>query len=94
MAEIGQRSLDPPVAPIQVLGAVPGQERSGAGRHRGWLRGALAVTELALTLVLLIGAGLLIKSFYRVLSVDPGFAPERVLTMNLSLGPYRQALRG
>jgi ABC-type antimicrobial peptide transport system permease subunit len=60
-----------------------------SGRHRGWLRGALAVTELALALVLLIGAGLLIKSFYRVLSVDPGFAPERVLTMNLSLTDSR-----
>jgi predicted permease len=62
---------------------------ASADRHRGWLRGALAVTELALALVLLIGAGLLMKSFYRVLSVDPGFAPERVLTMNLSLTDSR-----
>jgi predicted permease len=62
---------------------------ASAGLRRGWLRGALAVTELSLALVLLIGAGLLIKSFYRVLSVDPGFAPDRVLTMNLSLTDLR-----
>ena len=62
---------------------------ASASRYRGWLRGALAVTELALALMLLIGAGLLIRSFHRVLSVDPGFAPERVLTMNLSLTDSR-----
>jgi putative ABC transport system permease protein len=62
---------------------------ASAGLRRGWLRGALAVAEISLALVLLIGAGLLIKSFYRVLSVDPGFAPERVLTINLSLTDSR-----
>ncbi|HYM12446.1 MAG TPA: ABC transporter permease, partial [Bryobacterales bacterium] len=59
------------------------QVTSAAGR--GWLRGALAVAELSLALMVLIGAGLLIKSFYRVLSVDLGFAPEHVLTMDLNL---------
>ena len=62
---------------------------ASAGLRRGWLRGTLAVAEISLALVLLIGAGLLIKSFYRVLSVDPGFAPEHVLTMNLSLTDSR-----
>ena len=47
------------------------------------------VAELSLALVLLIGAGLLIKSFYRLLAVDPGFAPERVLTMNINLTDSR-----
>ena len=66
--------------------AAPG---ASTGLGRGWLRGTLAVAELSLALVLLIGAGLLIKSFYRVLSIDPGFAPERVLTLNLSLTDAR-----
>jgi putative ABC transport system permease protein len=61
----------------------------GTGARRGSLRGALAVAELSLALILLIGAGLLIKSFYRVLSIDPGFNTEHVLTMTLSLNDSR-----
>jgi putative ABC transport system permease protein len=61
----------------------------GTGARRGLLRGALAVAELSLALILLIGAGLLIKSFYRVLSIDPGFNTEHVLTMTLSLNDSR-----
>src|SRR5439155_4726302 len=56
---------------------------------RGWLRGSLVVAELALALVVLMGAGLLMKSFYRMLSVDLGFAPERVLTMSFNLTASR-----
>jgi predicted permease len=62
---------------------------AGARGRRGLLRGALVVVELSLALVLLIGASLLIKSFYRVLSIDPGFVPERVLTLNVSLTDSR-----
>ena len=47
--------------------------------------GALVVTEVALAMVLLVGAGLLLRSFQRVLETDPGFEPDRVLTASLSL---------
>ncbi len=47
--------------------------------------GALVVTEVALAMVLLIGAGLLLRSFQRVLETDPGFQPDHVLTASLSL---------
>ncbi|MCI0486444.1 MAG: ABC transporter permease [Blastocatellia bacterium] len=58
--------------------------RSSTG-SRHWLRNGLIVTEVALTLVLLVGAGLLIRSFYSLIQVDPGFSYERVLSFNISL---------
>jgi predicted permease len=49
------------------------------------LRRALVVGEAALSLILLAGAGLLLRSFVQVLKVDPGFRPEGVLTMQIAL---------
>jgi putative ABC transport system permease protein len=60
---------------------------SAAGGNR--LRGSLIVCEVALALVLLVGAGLLLHSFSRILSVSPGFNPERALTLQLSLSNQR-----
>jgi putative ABC transport system permease protein len=59
--------------------------RSGEGRATGRLRATLVVAELALSLVLLIGAGLMAQSLYRVLTVDRGFQTDRVLTMEYRL---------
>jgi len=66
-----------------------GRSGSADGRHR--LRGALVVVEVALSLVLLVGAGLMIKSFWRLLNVDPGFNPRNLLAIELSLTSDRYA---
>ncbi len=55
------------------------------------LRGLLVVGQVTLSLVLLIAARLLIRSFSRLLHVDPGFDPQNVLTMNISLPTVKYA---
>jgi predicted permease len=56
---------------------------SSDGRKHAWLRGALVVSEIAFACVLLVGAGLLIRSLLRVLDVQLGFRPERVATLRI-----------
>lgn len=63
----------------------------GSAVGGSWMRNILVVTEIAAAFVLLIGAGLLIKSFARLQSVDPGLKPDNVLTAKLSLPAERYA---
>src|SRR5262249_3652325 len=59
--------------------------RVSAGVHRNRLRSVLVVSEVALSLMLLIGAGLMIRSFAKLNQVDPGFNPGRALTLGETL---------
>ena len=62
---------------------------AGAGPRRQWLRKTLMISEVALACVLLTGAGLLLNSFVRLSRVDPGFAPDRLLTLRVALPQSR-----
>ena len=56
---------------------------STAGKGRNWIRGALVVSEIAFACVLLVSAGLLVRSFLRVLDVNLGFRPEQAATVRV-----------
>jgi putative ABC transport system permease protein len=62
---------------------------SSAGRARHRLRNGLVVAEISLSLVLLVGAGLLVKNFTALINVNERYRPESILTMNLSLPELR-----
>jgi putative ABC transport system permease protein len=65
-----------------------GRGSSGGGRARR-MRSALVVTEIAMAAVLLIGAGLLLRSFSRLLNVPEGFNPDHVLSLQMALPQAR-----
>jgi putative ABC transport system permease protein len=67
-----------------------GRNTSG-GLGQGRLRETLAIAEISLALILLIGTGLMIKTLSRLLSVDPGFRPERLVTMKMGLRTAKYA---
>lgn len=66
-----------------------GRQSSGGGGQR--LRQILVVSEIAFSLVLLAGAGLLVRSLIRLINVDKGFSTDHVLTMSISPSPVRYA---
>jgi putative ABC transport system permease protein len=66
-----------------------GGRGSGEGARRNRTRGVLVVSELAIAVVLLVGAGLLIQSLWRLRHVNPGFAPQNVLTFSVALPEIR-----
>jgi predicted permease len=56
---------------------------SAGGKRHAWVRDGLVVSEIAFACILLVGAGLLIRSFLRVLDVNPGFQPERAAALRI-----------
>ena len=60
-----------------------GGRGSGGSKRRAWLRNALVVSEIAFACILLVGAGLLMRSFLRVLDVNLGFQPERAAALRI-----------
>ncbi|MGE0866315.1 MAG: ABC transporter permease [Vicinamibacterales bacterium] len=72
-----------------VRGALQDSSRGMVGsRARHQLRAGLVVVEVALAVVLTVGAGLLLRSFAGVMMIDPGFKPDHLLTLQMSV-PYR-----
>ena len=73
------------LARVNLSGVLREEGRSGtSGRTAKYVRRSLVVAQVALAFVLLIGAGLLLASFQRLLGVNPGFVPEHVLTGRVS----------
>lgn len=69
-----------------------GRGSSGGPRH-SLARGALVVSQVALSTVLLVGSGLLIRSFARLSSINPGFQPGHLLTLQMSLPVSKYATK-
>ena len=67
------------------------QATRGAGGGRRRLQSFVVAAEVALSIVLLVGAGLMLRSFAALLRVDPGYVPEHAITFSLSLTPHPKA---
>ena len=76
---------------LELTGVLKEGGRNTSGSVSQRLRSGLVMTEIALAVVLLVGAGMLLKSLVRVLKTDPGFNPEKVLTMTVVLPAAKYA---
>ena len=70
---------------IPLTGSLREGERGGDSLRHNRLRSVLVVAEVALAMILLMGTGLMLRSFVRLQEVDPGFKPDHLLTMQISL---------
>jgi putative ABC transport system permease protein len=70
---------------VVTLSLKEGGQRSTAGSARARVRSGLVMAEVALAVVLVVGAGLLIRSFQKLMTVDPGFNRDRMLTFGVVL---------
>jgi len=68
-----------------------GSRSASAGQGRARMRGLLVIGQVALSLVLLVGAGLLLRSFAQLIHTNPGFDAHGLLTMDISLSTQRYA---
>ena len=88
--EDGGHSGQPQAGRADVQASLREEGRSGTvGVGRVRLRQLLVVSETALAIVLLVAAGLLLQSFRRLNAVDPGFRPEQVMTMSVSVPAFK-----
>jgi len=81
-------------ARVKAVDSLRTAARTSAGKGQVRWLGALTVTEVALSMILLAGAGLLLRSFALVMGMDLGFQPDRVLAMNINLPPGRYSTAG
>ena len=78
------------ISKTDVQGALRDESRgSTGGRFRNATRHILVVSQIAISIMLMVGAGLLLRTFMRLENVPLGFNPERVLLMNIALPPAR-----
>ena len=66
--------------------------RQGAASRRAGLKDALVIAEMALATLLLVGGGLMVHSFIRLATVDPGFNPKRLLTFQVGMSGIHRAV--
>ena len=78
---------------LDVAGTLREESGGSASPGKAWLRNALVVAQVTFSLVLLVGAGLLLKSLSRAVAADPGFDPRNILIAGVDLTPsgYNQA---